>query len=205
MELSITGNPGSGNSYDDVDIKHVANYNPNARKVVSYNNYEGSTTRLSRWFMQLKEEFLKDVRLQKKLDDIKRYRTKLPRTLGLEKKLQDGGFSKTAIDNARRKKQYYAKKATRFQYYESAQRIDSYLFAIVCNRFESYVFPLIQEAKPLALINRAVYEQVILPVMQQLNADGSEDTCLCYNEDDIFGMLYYLTGNCHINWCDYDV
>ena len=205
MELSITGNPGSGNRYEDVSMHSVGNYNPNAREVVNYNNFEGSTSRLASWFLQLKEDFRNDIRLQKKLDDIRRYRTKLPHTLGLDRKLQDGGFSKTAIDTARRKKQYYAKKATRYQYYESAQRIDSYLFAIVCNRFESYVFPLIQEAKPLALINRAVYEQVILPVMQQLNADGSEDTCLCYNEDDIFGMLYYLTGNCHINWCDYDV
>lgn len=41
--------------------------------------------------------------------------------------------------------------------------------------------------------------------MNELNENGAADACLCYNEDDIYGMLYYLTGNCHINWTDYDV
>lgn len=205
MELSINGNPGSGNHYNDVNMHHVDNYNPTAWQVNNYYQNPTAESRLARWFRKLKEEFLKDIKLQKKLDDIKRYRTKLPHTIGLEQKLIDGGFSKSAIDSARRKKQYYAKKATKYQYYESAQRIDSYLFAIVCNRFESYIAPMIAESRPLKEINRAVYEQVILPVMQELNENGACDECLCYTEDDIFGMLYYLTGNCHINWKDYDV
>lgn len=205
MELRINGNPGSGNHYDDVNMHQVGNYNPNATEAITHIHYEKADSRLASWFRQLKEEFRNDVKLQKKLDDIKRYRTKLPHTIGLEQKLIDGGFSKTAIDHARRKKQYYAKKATKFQYYESAQRIDSYIFAIVCNRFESYITPMIEDKQPLRAINQAVYEQVIIPVMQELNANGSDDACLCYTEDDIFGMLYYLTGNCHINWKDYDV
>ncbi len=173
---------------------------PNATTAIQ-NNYAAQTdSRLARWFRRLREEFDNDVRLQRKLDDIKRYHTRLPHTIGLERKLLDGGFSSDAIDRARRKKQYYAKKATRYQYYESAQRIDSHLFAIVCNRFDNYVFPLIQQSQPLQDINRAVYEQVILPVMQELNDNGADDSCLCYTQDDIFGMLYYLTGKCHINW-----
>ncbi len=178
---------------------------PNATTAIQNNYATPVDSRLSRWFRRLKEEFDHDQRLQRKLDDIRRYRTRLPHTIGLEQKLLDGGFSKTSIDTARRKKQYYAKKATRFQYYESAQHIDSHLFAIVCNRFELYISPLIQESQPLRDINRAVYEKVIIPVMQEINANGADDDCLCYTEDDIFGMLYYLTGNCHINWHNYDV
>ncbi len=205
MELNIKGNPGSGNSYNEVNTPHVGNYNPNAQKAITNINYGHPDSRLTSWFRKLREEFEHDVRLQKKLDDIKRYRTKLPHTIGLDRKLQDGGFSQTTIDRARRKKQYYAKKATKYQYYESAQRIDSYLFAIVCNRFESYISPMIEEAQPLKAIQQAVYEQVVMPVMAELNANGADDTFLCYTEDDIFGMLYYLTGNCHINWKKYDV
>ncbi len=120
MELNIKGNPGSGNSYNEVNIPHVGNYNPNAQKAITNINYGHTDSRLTSWFRKLREEFEHDVRLQKKLDDIKRYRTKLPHTIGLDRKLQDGGFSQTAIDRARRKKQYYAKKATKYQYYESA-------------------------------------------------------------------------------------
>jgi len=205
MEIDIKGNPGKDNRFNDVRMSHVGSYNPNATESNTYIRYEHADSRLTCWFRKLKEEFDRDVRLQKKLDDIKRYRTKLPHTIGLIQKLQDGGFSKSTIEKARRLKLYYAKKATRFQYYESAQRIDSYLFAIVGNRFDGYVMPLIEDGKPLRDINRAVYEQVVLPVMAELNANGADDTCLCYNEDDIFGMIYYLTGNCHINWTVYDV
>ena len=86
-----------------------------------------------------------------------------------------------------------------------ANRIDNYLFAIVSNHFDVYVLPLIEAEKPLSEINLAVYEKVIIPVVDELNVNEAEDTCLCYTTDDIFGMLYYLTGNCHINWAIYDV
>jgi hypothetical protein len=59
--------------------------------------------------------------------------------------------------------------------------------------------------KKMADIKQAVSEQVIIPVMKELNENGEDDIYLCYTTDDILGMLYYLTGNCHINWANYDV
>lgn len=120
----------------------------------------------------------------------------------MEAKLKDGGFSQSAIDKARRLKMYFAKKSTRFQYYESAQLIDGYLFAKLCQRFDTYILPNI-ESHPLCDIRQMVYEKVVLPIIDEINANGSCDRQLCYNEDDIYGMLYYLTGKCHINWKDY--
>lgn len=200
INLSVNGDPGTGNSFNDTKIRKVDNYNPNAREVNNY--YTQSESRLGGWFRRLNDEINNDIRLQKKLDDIKRYRTKLPHTIGLEAKLKDGGFSQLAIDKARRLKMYFAKKSTRFQYYESAQLIDSYLFAKLCHRFDTYILPNI-ESHPLCDIRQMVYEKVVLPIIDEINANGSYDRQLCYNEDDIYGMLYYLTGKCHINWKDY--
>ena len=200
FKLDVNGDPGTGNSYNEAKIDKVDNYNPNAREVNNY--YTQSESRLGAWFRRLDEEFNNDIRLQKKLDDIKRYRTKLRHTIGLEAKLEDGGFSQSAIDKARRLKMYFAKKSTRFQYYESAQLIDSYLFAKLCQRFDTYILPNI-ESHPLCDIRQMVYEKVVLPIIDEINANGSYDRQLCYNEDDIYGMLYYLTGKCHINWKDY--
>lgn len=200
INLSVNGDPGTGNSFNDTKIRKVDNYNPNAREVNNY--YTQSESRLGGWFRRLNDEINNDIRLQKKLDDIKRYRTKLPHTIGLEAKLKDGGFSQSAIDKARRLKMYFAKKSMRFQYYESAQLIDSYLFAKLCQRFDTYILPNI-ESHPLCDIRQMVYEKVVLPIIDEINANGSYDRQLCYNEDDIYGMLYYLTGKCHINWKDY--
>lgn len=200
INLSVNGDPGTGNSFNDTKIRKVDNYNPNAREVNNY--YTQSESRLGGWFRRLNDEINNDIRLQKKLDDIKRYRTKLPHTIGLEAKLKDGGFSQSAIDKARRLKMYFAKKSTRFQYYESAQLIDGYLFAKLCHRFDTYILPNI-ESLSLCDIRQMVYEKVVLPIIDEINANGSYDRQLCYNEDDIYGMLYYLTGKCHINWKDY--
>lgn len=205
MELNINGNPGTGNRFQDVKMDQVGSYNPAAKKVIINQTPIAPQSRLASWFARLQEDFKNDVRLQKKMNDIMRYRTKLPHTIGLEQKLLDGGFAKKAIDKARRQKQSYAKKATKYQYYEMANKIDNYLFAIVSDHFDREVLPLIEDEKPLREINRAVYDKVVVPVMEELNTVGDSDTCLCYTLDDVFGMLYYLTGNCHINWAIYDV
>ena len=205
MELNINGNPGTGNHFQDVTMEQVGSYNPAAKKVIINQTPVAPQSRLASWFARLQEDFKNNVRLQKKMNDIMRYRTKLPHTIGLEQKLLDGGFAKKAIDKARRQKQSYAKKATKYQYYEMANKIDNYLFAIVSDHFDREVLPLIEDEKPLREINQAVYDKVVVPVMEELNAVGDSDTCLCYTLDDVFGMLYYLTGNCHINWAIYDV
>lgn len=207
MELDIKGNPGNNNSFQDNQVDRTASFNPNAKEVHvnQYLQQQSPDYRLISCFRELQEEVRNDDRLQKKLEDIKRYRTRLPHTIGLKAKLQDGGFSKDAIDKACRQKQYYAKKSTKYQYYEGAQKIDSYLFAIVSSRFDTYVMPLIVKQSSLDVIKKVVYEQVIMPVVDKLAFNGEKDTELRYNIDDIFGMLYYLTGNCHINWKEYHV
>ena len=207
MEFDINGNPGNNNTFQDNNVERTASFNPNAKEVhvTQYLQQQSPDNRLISCFRELQEEVKNDIKLQKKIDDIKRYRTRLPRTIGLQAKLQDGGFSKDAIDKACRQKQYYVKKSTRYQYYEAAQQIDSYLYAIVCNRFDTYVMPLIVKQEPLGVIKKAVYEHVITPVIDKIAFNGKEDTVLRYNIDDIFGMLYYLTGNCHINWKEYHV
>lgn len=205
MEVNIKGNPGTGNRYEDVKLEQVGSYNPNATEVHIHQPAADHNNRLVTWLRILKEQVDNNVQIKEKMDDIRRYHTKVSRTLGLKRKLQDGGFTKTAIDKACRLKQGYAKKATKYQYYEMANRIDDYLFGIVSSKFDVYVLPLIEAQKPLAEINQAVLEKVIIPVVDELNVNGAEDTCLCYTTADIFGMLYYLTGNCHINWAIYDV
>ena len=49
----------------------------------------------------------------------------------------------------------------------------------------------------------AVYKNVIDPIIQKLNVEGANDDYLCYDAEDVLGMVYYLTGRCQINWKDY--
>lgn len=39
MKIDITGNPGTGNTFQEFNIQHVDNFNPNATTVINnYNN-----------------------------------------------------------------------------------------------------------------------------------------------------------------------
>ena len=41
-------------------------------------------------------------------------------------------------------------------------------------------------------------------LMNLLNNNGAYDEYMHLTEDHIYGMLYYLTGMCHINWTEYE-
>ena len=79
MELKIKGNPGNGNHYKDVMMEHVGSYNPAAREVNIFQTSQTPQSRLVSWFAKLQEDFKNDGRLQKKMDDIMRYRNTLHR------------------------------------------------------------------------------------------------------------------------------
>lgn len=177
---------------------------PNATHAEQHFHFSGTDDhRLLHWYSSLREEFRHDRRLEQIRDDIKAFKTKLPRTIGLKQKLADGGFGNNFYHDASRQKLQFCKKSTRYQYYESAQRIDSYLLAKVKSNFDNYVMPLIG-AVSKSEVKQAIYEKVVKPIMDEINRYGVDDDCLCYTDADIYGMLYMLTGNCHINWKDYD-
>ena len=179
---------------------------PNATHAIqNFIGRQRSNERLMRLFMRLKKEAEENRQIDILRDEIERYQTQLPGTKGLEEKLTDGGFSRSDIEEALLDKQYFFKKATKYQYYESAQLINSFLYAKVKNLFNIHIKPMIESDSFLDPIQTAVYDRIIQPIMQEIESEGADDTCLCYTEDDIFGILYYLTGNCHINWKVYDV
>lgn len=119
-------------------------------------------------------------------------------------KLRDGGFHFREIMTATRKKEKYAKKAERFKFFESAQWIDCQLFAKILDEYNVHVMPLIIQGANQHQIMTVVSEKVVNPVLELINVEGEKDEVLNYDAEDIYGMIYYLTGQCHINWKNYD-
>lgn len=170
-----------------------------------YNYYGAKPTRLERLFQLLAQEVKDNKQIQNTLEDIKYYATKLDGTKGLEEKLKDGGYSLFEIESALRKKQKYAKKAEKYKFYESAQKIDTILLAEVKLNFETYVYPLIKDNCSLVEVRKTVLEKIIKPLYEKIEKEGASDENLCYSSEDIDGMIFYLTGGCHLNWTDYDI
>ena len=188
---------------DGVRIDQVGSYNPNARESTTIINNNGGPTRMSPYFRQLHEE-VKNKTTRDIIQELLEYKTKLDGTKGMEEKLKDGGFSESFIKVALRKKEQYAKKAMQFDCYPSAQEINLLIFIDIMDLFTIYVEPLIKRREPVETVMQCIHEKVVNPIMDKINVNGAEDQDLRYTPNHIYGMIYYLTGMCHINWKDYD-
>lgn len=163
----------------------------------------GVQSRMSSYFKKLCNEIANNT-TNEIIDELNEYKTVLDGTKGLEGKLQDGCFSLSNINEARRQKEMYAKKATRYECYPSTQKINLLLFARIKTEFNTYIFPMIQRNESVEVVMLKVYEKIVKPIMEMLDVNGCFDEYLNYTSDHIYGMIYYLTGMCHLNWKDYD-
>jgi hypothetical protein len=186
------------------DIHNENNVDTQLNIAVNEGNvYYRQPTRWSQRFAKLKKEVEGKVMYGEFIEALITYNTKLDGK-NTEEKLQDGNFSEREIFEAIKRKDRYAKRLEKNKNFETAQLIDTEIFALMKMNFETYVTPLISENQSKTQIKQAVVEKVIEPVLKILNEEGADDNYLGYTADDILGMLYFLTGKCHINWADYD-
>lgn len=175
----------------------------NVKENYGYISIGNSRSRLSATFERLEQEILNNT-TQDVIDELLMYTTKLDGTKGLEEKLQDGGFQKMFIQKAIIQKEMYAKRATKYECYPAAQEIILSLFARIKNEFDVRIYPMIITGVDVPLIMQEVHKQIVSPILQMIETNGANDQSLYFNMDHIYGMIYYLTGMCHLNWKDYD-
>lgn len=114
--------------------------------------------------------------------------------IGLEKKLENGkrlrylNFAETA-------KEKFTKKLLKNEHSETAQHIYAFLLAKVYSRFETNIYPRLNEGHNEGFINQLIDEFIIKPLEDLLG-----ENLLHIYEDEINGMIYFLMGNCHIKW-----
>jgi len=115
--------------------------------------------------------------------------------IGLEQKLKNGN-RENLIDYAKEVKERFHKKLIQSsQFSNIAQDINIYLLTKVRRGFMMEIYQLICDNAPQEKINFLITERIINPVKAELGVN-----IFRYNEEDIMGMIFFLTGNCHIKW-----
>ena len=115
--------------------------------------------------------------------------------IGLENKLIAGNRQKI-IGYAKIVKEKFHKKLMKTsQYSNVAQDINVYILTKVRRGFMMEVYTLICNNEPEEKINMLITERIINPVKAELGLNLFK-----YDEDDIMGMIFFLTGNCHLKW-----
>lgn len=159
------------------------------------------TEKRSKYLCSLMEKFKKErddnIQISTIIDELTHYKTPIisENIIGLENKLRKGN-REDLIDDALITKEKFTKKLLKYEAFESAQGIYAYLLAHVYYNFKMHILPLIIEKKyDNSEINIFIDEKVIEPLYSEL-----DENVLNIFKDEINGMLYFLTGNCHIKW-----
>jgi hypothetical protein len=119
------------------------------------------------------------------------------KVIGLEAKLKLAGRDDDFISTGQEMKELFAKKLHKHQFSESAQKIYLYLLNYVATQFQFSVLPHIKAGAPPADIDRLINTEIVQALTAKL---GPHRFVLEIYSREIAGMLFLLTGNCHLNW-----
>jgi hypothetical protein len=146
-------------------------------------------------YAQFEKEEKSKPQIKKFMEELDYYNKPLDGDMiGLAQKLKDGN-QENFIDFALRVKESYHKKLYKHSLSPSAQKINLHLLSMVECFFMHQIFPLIEKKQSSDKINLLIQELVVNPMMTELGENR-----LDFTAQDINGMLYLLTGNCHIKW-----
>lgn len=130
------------------------------------------------------------------IEELAEYTTNRPdrEIIGVEKKLENGG-REDLVDNAVYLKNKFERYLAKKQLSLVEQHIHVHVLAMIDTTFNQKIRPLILDGRSKAEVDAAVYEYIIEPVYQSVVGYNSSVTT-----NLVAGMLYFLTGKCHLIW-----
>jgi len=163
------------------------------------NTYERSTY-LHDLFNKFQKEMEDDPGLKEICKELDYFNSQVEgdEMIGLENKLIAGAKPAEVIKYAKYAKEKFHKKLMlTSQYSIVAQDINVYILSKIHRGFMMEIYSLICNNEPETKIQTLISERIINPVKAELGLNLFK-----YDEDDIMGMIFFLTGNCHIKWTE---
>ena len=156
----------------------------------------GGQSQLEKLYVRFEKEKNESPFFSEFVDELNHFKQYAQDTevIGIEKKLKNGNRLKY-LNFAEKCKEKFAMKLLINEHSETAQRIYAFLLAKVYSSFEINIYPRLSEGHPDEFINELVSVYIIMPLEDILG-----DNLLNIYDDEINGMIYFLTGNCHIKW-----
>lgn len=114
--------------------------------------------------------------------------------IGLENKLKNGG-REDLLGNAMRYKGRFARRVCKSQMSLTEQKVYIQLLSHILISFDQFVRPRIRENASASEVDAIIFEKIIEPAHSAIIEFDDEVT-----KELILGMLYFLTGKCHLVW-----
>jgi hypothetical protein len=153
---------------------------------------------LARLFRRLKEEVADDQRLTEYIRELEIFTRHVDteEVVGLEGKLKAAGRD-DQLDMAMAMKEMVFSQLRDNIFSPTFQQIYATLLGKVFEEFETWVKSAIIAGKSRQEIDEIVNLKIIHPIMGEIESCGDYGGV---TPQTIRGMIYFLTGNCHIRW-----
>ncbi|RRV10444.1 hypothetical protein EGJ27_02135 [Pseudomonas sp. v388] len=151
---------------------------------------------LSRLLTQIQELSETDEDFQYfigRLDFFTNQKTQTP-VIGLEQKLRNGGRD-DLLEIAIERKDAFAKRLFKSQLNRRRQGIFLYILQKISFAFEEQVRPLMKQGAPDTVIDTVILHGIVDTIFREVMAED-----FTVDQYIISGMLYFLTGKCHLIW-----
>jgi hypothetical protein len=130
------------------------------------------------------------------LQDLADYITEHPERaiIGLEQKLERGMRS-DLFPRARLLKNKFARRVAKNQMSLTEQRVYIQILSAINTTWYHRIHPMIVSGSPNHKIDQLIFDELIKPIHQAIVRFDFTITT-----EDVSGMLYFLTGKCHLVW-----
>jgi hypothetical protein len=156
--------------------------------------FQGAVTPMARMIAKFRLETANDREMRLTIERLQKWFKSEGDVIGLDEKLRLGKRP-DIIMHAIEAKDRFSKCLLRHEYSPAAQEIYAFLLAKTFQIFSGVISPAISRGVSDAEIDRMLVCEVYDKVEALL-----EDNPLEINPDEVMGMLYWLTGNCHLKW-----
>jgi hypothetical protein len=145
---------------------------------------------------QVKKSCLGHDELISIMEDLAEYLDDYPgrEIIGLEVKLQRGNRT-DLVERAIRLKNKFARRVAKDQMSLVEQTVYIQVLSAICSVWHQCIYPAIISGQSKTEIDRLVYVELVQPAHQAIVRFDSLVTT-----ELVSGMLYFLTGLCHISW-----
>lgn len=159
-------------------------------------NIDKHSLYLENLYKKYEEEKRDNKEFKKICDDLNYYTSKIDGdVLGLEAKLEAGNMTNKLHFAKTCKERYHKKLIKMTQFSQIAQDVNIYILSKIEGVFMLEIYHLVCNGFGEEHIDSMIQEKIINPITKELGINS-----LGYTYTDILGMIYFLTGNCHIKW-----
>lgn len=138
--------------------------------------------------------FIDDDTYHEVKESLLRYKSQKSDIKKLENKLEDA-LRSDLVEEALELKEFTSKFITRYEASDSGQFILVNILATIASNHRAYVIPAIVEGQPRTVIDAIIDTKVIGNALNVINGTDKVIT-----SDRMYGLMYFLAGNCHIKW-----